>query len=460
MESGAASRWIDAQREATTGNRRGGLRCAAAGGALGAFLACLLLPGFALGQQNNEGLDVVRLNITNNVTNTAPLFIYIVGTLAANSISYPAGTSVYVTDRQGNVSKTPSIPAAEPITLGLDVGIGKSIPMMLPKLTGMRLYFSLGSGLLVNTNSQQGATPSAPCGWCGTAGTENATNFNTIFEFAEFTWVDKNASAGHETNLGGNVSEVDQFGLPLYLTFKGNDPAAIDLGPAPITRNAGFTQKRPTIMDAFANLGLPWRSLVLTNDRGARVRVIAPDHGIEMGIFPANELQAVIADVWGPTSKLVLANQACPQDGGILHRLVGASTAFGGAPGFVAFTETGNPTVSFQLAQPNTLSVYRDEIAASPPPTNELNACLAKGVAHKLAASIVRTAQVPEQSVDACNLRNFYSYSPVQRYPQLFHQFGVANLAYAFDADDTCAQSSFITVDAPTEIDIMISGTM
>jgi hypothetical protein len=88
MESDAASRRIDAQREVTTGNRRGGLRRAVARSvSLGAFLACLLLPGLALGQQNNEGLDIVPLNITNNVTNTAPLFIYIVGTLAANSVS-------------------------------------------------------------------------------------------------------------------------------------------------------------------------------------------------------------------------------------------------------------------------------------------------------------------------------------------------------------------------------------
>lgn len=159
MESGTASRWIDAQREVTAGNRRGELRRAVARSALGAFLACLLLPGLALAQQNDEGLDVVPLNITNNVADTAPLFVYIVGTLAANSISYPAGTSVYVTDLQGNVSITPSIPATAPITLGLPVGINKSIPMMLPKLTGMRLYFSLGSGLLVNTNSQQGAAP-------------------------------------------------------------------------------------------------------------------------------------------------------------------------------------------------------------------------------------------------------------------------------------------------------------
>jgi len=76
------------------------------------------------------------------------------------------------------------------------------IPMMLPKLTGMRVYFSLGSGLFVNANSQQGAARSAPCGWCGAAGTEKATNFNTIFEFAEFTWVDKNGGIRTRVEFG------------------------------------------------------------------------------------------------------------------------------------------------------------------------------------------------------------------------------------------------------------------
>jgi len=172
-----------------------------------------------------KALDVVPLKITNNVTNTGPLFVYIVGLLAKN---------VFVTDLQGDVNITPAIPVDAPRSLGLNVGTGSSISMMMPKLDGIRIYLSLGNGLVVQTNSQEGAPPSAPCGWCGTGNIENATNFNTIFDWAELTWVDKNGGTGHETNLGGNVTEVDMFGLPLLLTFVGNDPASP--APSPVVR--------------------------------------------------------------------------------------------------------------------------------------------------------------------------------------------------------------------------------
>jgi len=252
------------------------------------------IPSLALGQ-NNEGLAVIPLNITNNTSNTPELFVYIVGTLAADSVTYQSGTVVYVTDLQGSVSITPSIKVEEPRSLGLNVGIGNSIKMMLPKLIGTRIYLSLGNGLLVQTNNNQGAAPSAPCGWCGTGSTENATNFNTIWEFAELTWVDKNAGSGHQTNLGGNVTEVDLFGLPLLLTFEGNDPA--NSGVAPVIRNAGFTQKRAAILNAYAALGPPWTSLLLSNNSSIRTRVIAPYHGIEMGVFDPNELASYIGGI-------------------------------------------------------------------------------------------------------------------------------------------------------------------
>jgi Beta-1,3-glucanase len=208
---------------------------------LALFLACIAL-GQAAAQQNNEGLAVVPLKITNNVTNTGPLFVYITGILAANSVSIPAGKAVFVTDVQGNVKETQAIPVDTPTSLGVNVGTGRSISMMMPKLVGMRIYFSLGNGLLVQTNSQVGAPPSAPCGWCGTGNTENATNFNTIYDWAELTWVDKNGGTGHETNLGGNVTEVDLFGLSLLLTLAGNDPASISplrsLGMPALPRSA------------------------------------------------------------------------------------------------------------------------------------------------------------------------------------------------------------------------------
>jgi hypothetical protein len=451
MKNHTMSQRLSVRGEIAAGNRRSqvGRRLVRAI-SVAAFVVWTSIPCLAEAQQNNEGLDIVPLNITNNLPNARPLFVYIYGQLAANSISYRAGTAVFVTDLQGNVSITPSIPATEPISLGLNVGIGTSISMMLPKLIGTRIYFSLINGLLVQTNSSQGAIPSAPCGWCGTGNIENATNFNTIFEFAELTWVDKNGGSGHETNLGGNVTEVDLFGEPLHLTFQGNDPA--NPGIFPVVEDAGFTQSRSTIMTAYANLGSPWTSLLLKNNPGTNLRVVAPYHGIEMGVFPADQLDTYINGVWSSSTLSVGVTAACGQDGGIIHRYVGQNSG-----GNLVFREGGAP--KFQFPKPTTLTVYRNEIAASTLPFGELTACLARAVAAKLGGALVRTVLVANPNLDACMPNQFYLNAPVTKYAQLFHQFGIGNLAYAFGYDDTCDQSSFITVDNPTAVNIAISAT-
>jgi hypothetical protein len=450
MENRITSQRVSVLGEIASGNRWSGLRRRLVRAiSVAAFVACTSIPCLAEAQQNNEGLDIVPLNIANNLPGSRLLFVYIIGQLGTNSVSYPAGTAVYVTDLQGNVSITPSIPATRPISLGLNVGDAKSIPMMLPKLIGIRVYLSLSSGLLVHTNSSQGAPPSAPCGWCGTGNPEDATNFSTIFEFAELTWVDKNGGLGHETNLGGNVTEVDLFGEPLHLTLQGNDPA--NPGIFPVVVDAGFTQTRPTIMSAYANLGSPWTSLLLQNDSGNNLRVVAPYHGIEMGIFPADQLDSYITGVWSSSTLLVDVTAACGQDGGMIHRYVGQNSG-----GNLVFSEGG--VHKFQFPNPPTLAVYRNEIEASPLPSDALTACLARVVAAKLGGALVRSVLLANPILDACRPNQFYLNAPVTKYAQLFHQFGIGNFASAFGYDDTCDQSSFITVDNPTAVNIAISA--
>jgi hypothetical protein len=420
---------------------------------LGVFVAWASVPNLATAQMNNEGLPVIPLNITNNVTSTPDLFVYITGILTGPSNTLPTGTAVYVIDMQGDVAITPAIPVGGEISLGLDVGIGTSISLMLPQITAIRIYLSLGNGLLVQTNNSMGAPPSAPCGWCGVPPTGNAANdanFNTIFDWAELAWVPKNAGPGHDTNLGGNVTEVDLFGLPLYLTFAGNDPAQ-NPGMVPITPNAGFTQKRPTIMNAYAALPSPWTPLLLTNSSGTRVRVISPYHGIGMGVFPANELDSYISSVWGASTLMVSATASCLQDGGLLHTFVGQNIS-----GNMVFSST--TAAGFQFPLPSTLTVYMNQIAPSPVPTDPLTMCLSGVVAAKLGGALVRTVVLANPNLDACMVNQFYLNAPVQKYAQLFHQFGVGNLAYSFGYDDTCSQSSYITVDDPTAVDITISG--
>ncbi len=447
MESRATSQYAGAEKKITARSRRSGLRWALLRAmACGAFLAAMWAPSLALGQpteQNNEGLNIIPLDITNNVTTAPALFVYIVGIVPKGSNSLQAGDWAYVTDLQGNVNITPSIPVTAPISLGLNVGTGTTTQMMLPKLDALRIYLSLGNGLLVQTNSQQGAAPSAPCGWCGTGSTENDNNFNTIFDWAELAWT----GDGSVTTMGGNTTQVDMFGLPLLLALHGNNPT----DGQPTIEYAGFMDKRPTIMNAYANLGAPWTSLLLFDINDARMRAVAPYHGIAMGVFPANQLQSYIDSVWTYyASHTMTVKHSCPQDNGQVHSYLAQQIA-----GNLIFSENG--VAKFQFPKPNTLTVYQNEIAPDPLPTDALILCLARGVAAKLGGAFVRTNLLVNTNLDACRVSQFYVNDPITKYAQIFHQFGLYGLAYSFGYDDTCEQSSYITVQDPTALSISIS---
>jgi len=143
---------------------------------------------------------------------------------------------------------------------------------------------------------------------------------------------------------------------------------------------------------------------------------------------------------------------SCGQDGGIIHKYIGQNSG-----GNLVFSESS--VAKFQFPQPTTVTVYRNEIAAFPLPPDDLTACLARVVAAKLGGALVRTVLPANPNLDACIPDKFYKNAPITKYAQLFHQLGVDGLAYTFGYDDTCDQSSFITVDNPTAVDIAISGT-
>jgi hypothetical protein len=178
-----------------------------------------------------------------------------------------------------------------------------------------------------------------------------------------------------------------------------------------------------------------------------------------LGLFPANELDAYIAQVWSfyRTNPMTVSH-ACGQDGGILHNFTGQVS---GNPASLVFSESG--VAKFQFSMPSTLSVYQNEIGTlvSFPQgqMTELNMCLAQGVAAKLGGAFLRTNLLVNTNLDACQVSQFYKNTPIQQYAQIFHQFGIDGLAYSFGYDDTCSQSSYITVIAPTAVSVTISGT-
>ncbi len=404
------------------------------------FLA-LAIPSLALGQTNNEGLPLVPLQIVNNYNTTENLFVYIHGLLASSTPDIPAGSTVYVSNVNGDIKVMPVMGTYQ--SLALNLGTGQSTTIMFPKLNAARVYVSLGRGLQVCCNSAAGAPPSEPIGWSSTE-----PNYNTPFDWAELNWDNTgNAGLGHKTRLGGNVTQVDMFGLPLLLTLKGKSTVA----DQPATANAGLTRRFDTIMSAYQALGTPWTQLIV-NSGGAPSRVISPYHGIGNGVFPNNALDSYISQVFSfYQSNSLTVRASCGQDGGVTHVLSGSTS--GGA---LVFSEGG--TARFQFLQPTTLTVYQNEIHANPTPASPLYNCLSGVVAAKLGGAFIRTSLLLNTNIDACNTSQFYVGSPIQQYAKFFHTYGVNHLAYSFGYDDTCGQSSYINIDDPTGFSITVGG--
>jgi hypothetical protein len=437
-------------------NRTGLSRSLVHAMSLGALLACLWVPGLALGYElNNEGLPIIPLTIVNKINLPTPLYIYIVGTIGKRSRSgIDPGKTLYVSDLQGNVTQTPAIPVSAPASLGLNLGAGITTQMMIPKLDGHRIYLSLVNPLLVNTNNQIGAPPGSPCGWCGPFDAVNNPNQNTFFDWAETAWVDKDLDrAGHTTNFGGNVTQVDMFGFPMALTVEGTDPAS----DTQVIRNAGFddTVTRPMIMNSFRNLGVPWTGLIETNGSDT-LRVLAPYHGMERNTFPKDYLNGYIDQVFTYyTTHTLTVEAACGQDKGVLHHFTGST-----AGGILVFSESGTPVFQYQKADMIGATVFRNEFHPNPKPSTELYMCLSGVVSTKLGGAFMRTAMTVNTDLDLLcrQVKQFYVDTPVVSYAKIFHDFGVDHKAYSFGYDDSCSQSSFITVDDPTSMTVTIQG--
>jgi hypothetical protein len=413
--------------------------------ALAAFLA-LAVSNPVLGAKNAQELPVIPFTVINNVNTTLPLYIYIKGIVTEKTKTIPASSWVYVSDIDGNVTIMPNIPPGEYTgDLALDLGTAKITTLQFPKLGAARIYLSFGEPPMVCCNNAVGGSPSEPAGWVKTD-----PNFNTLFDWAELSW-DNGGNRGlrHSTRLGGNVTQVDMFGLPLRLTLEGKSPSS----DRPATEYAGFTQDLTTMMRAYGQLAQPWTNLVMYNSDNIAVRIVSPYHGIDLGVFPKDELDGYIGQVFMSyaTGSTLTVKASCSQDNGITHTFAGNTSN-----NFFVFKENGT---KFQFSKPSTVTVYQNEIHPNPPPPTELDNCLAGVVAAKLGGAFVRTNLLINTNLDACKINQFYLGDPVQKYAQFFHDFGINHKAYSFGYDDTCDQSSYITVDDPTGMTITVGGT-
>jgi hypothetical protein len=418
-----------------------------------AALLAVAIPSLALGQINNEGLPVIPVQIVNNYNTAQSLYVFIYGTVAQATNTIPAGKWVYVTNVQGDIAQTPVVSHDVFQSLAVNIGAAQSTTIYFPKISG-RMYVSVGQGLQTCCIDAIGNPPTPPAGW-----NSSEPNYNTPFDWVEPTWDNAgNAGLGHTTRMNINTTQVDMYGLSMFMKVQGKST----LVNQPAILNSGFFVRPQVIQNAYQKLGMPWTTLVVSN-ANVPFRVMAPYLGIlpPNEVFPSTEMDSYIADVWakyasGSGNSISVTHQ-CDDPPGTPHNQTFTGSVTNGN---LVFSENGTPR--FQFPQPTTLQVYENAIKANPQPTG-LYGCQASAVAAQLGAAMVRTNLLVNNILadpvsPACVKSGFYVNAPIQRYSQIFHTYAVNNLAYSFGYDDVCHQSSFITIDDPTSMTIAVGG--
>lgn len=355
-------------------------------------------------QAAGTGLPLTVVNHTYRYTN-AQIFVYIVGT------DLSTGKQVFV--RPDGTLSTVSLSDN-----GSDGFADLSIPLVadgdthlaIPAGMSGRVYFSIGDRLRfkVVTDGNGNAALQYPAGWVF-----GDPSYSVLHDFVEFT----HNSAG----MFCNTTMVDMFGIPLAIKLDGASSQTtgrlVDGG-----RDAIF---------AALNANADFAPLVVGD-----LRVIAPGHGIDSGIFPATYFDSYIDKVW---AKYAAEPLTVTVDSGTYTGTVsGGTLRFSG--GVAAF------------ARPSTQNVFYCDGALAAP-----NDGVTGPVAAVLGAGFNRTTLLTQPRQPATDPATFYTGSVTNHYSAAMHANTVDGKAYGFPFDDVVGLASYVQDGAPASCTVELT---
>jgi hypothetical protein len=335
----------------------------------------------------------------------------------------------------------------------------KDTTIALPRLVSLRIYLSFGEQLFTTT-SANGVSVS-PSGWSPEDPVQGG-NYPKLWDYFELTWTRDNPTT---TSLGANLTQLDFFGLALQLDNYGYKP---DL-KTPEHLKSGFEgNARSTILKAIKGLPGPWSKLVLPELNpafpGIPVRIFCPYHGMELHLFPENQLETYIDRVWTYyASNKLLVRVSGGDYTGLVHS-DGPNKDL-----FVFEPPTGSGLKPVMIKNPNTnrrigfvsgsKDVYECQIQLDVVGPEPLSAD-ARDIARDLGAGFLRST-LGQGVVNGVNLDvlplcdqigQYYSHEPINMYAAILHKQAIGQKAYAFGYDDVCEQSSVGITKNPTKL--------
>jgi hypothetical protein len=283
--------------------------------------------------------------------------------------------------------------------------------LSLPYMSG-RIYVALGAGLKFRAvaDGNGNAALQYPAGWV-----TSDPSYDVLHDCAEFT----HNAAG----MFCNTTMVDMFSVPLSITLTG-------------ARNQTTGTLRDGGRDrAFAAVGaVPEFAPLVVDD----LRIIAPGHGLDAGIFAKDYFAPYIDEVWSTyTGKdLVVTTNA----GTFTGRVRGGRLTFNG-PASVSFGKPSTRDVLFcdgNLAAPN-------DGTTGP-------------VAAVLGAGFNRSTLISDPAQPTTDPAAFYRASPLtNHYSKAVHAATEDGKAYGFAFDDVADFASYIQDTAPTALRLTLT---
>ncbi|MEV1286988.1 glycoside hydrolase family 64 protein [Micromonospora sp. NPDC049679] len=336
----------------------------------------------------------------------------------ANSQIWMYVVGVDPTGRQGYVKNGGVFSPCQLSDNGPDGFADLSVPLSgngdtslsLPNMSG-RVYFSIGQKLKFKVVSDGAGRPALqyPAGWVA-----SDPNYAVLHDCVEFTF--------NGAGMFCNTTAVDMFSIPLAIRLAGNSTQ---------TTGALVSGGRDRIFDAIAAQPDFARLVV-----GDRLRVIAPGHGIDSGLFSPTYYDGYVNEVWARYAGTDL--RVTTNAGAFTGRVTGGQLVFdrGVAP----------------VRRPSTRDVFFCDGALAAP-----NDGITGPVAAILGAAFNRSTLRDQPTQPTTDPAGFYRHPVSNHYAKALHDNTVDGKAYGFAFDDVVDFASYVQDLAPTAFTVTLT---
>ena len=345
-----------------------------------------------------------------------------------------------------------NVPSAEP-TAALTYPV-PSGPITFPMLNAARLYVSIGEPVLFTVDSAGNPIPPR-------AADPTDANYQTRWDFFEVTYI---PLTGTDGLFNFNLSNVQSANLPLSFGVSGADPSTKE----PVDYSRGWLSGGYN--DFLSSLGAnpDFRQLVLSGTQ----RVLAPGTAIQAfeqkvisaPLMDGDYLKAYVERVWAKFAGVDLTFVGDPPPNSNTY------VTWTGRVQNGQFTFTTNDLpnlVPIVLNSPSTSDLFENNFlfcASGRGAPGSLQEDYALQLFGTLCAAFNRSVMLTTTTLanapncEWCQAKeNFYQDPTTNHYSKDIHANAIDGLAYAFQSDDHCDVSSYVSLINPSNLTITLN---